>query len=158
MTAWRRGFCFRDVNTSYRLLPEDGLPPPPVKSEFTVAAITALCELQSRMTTAPDAERERLENQIMRQQQEQQLLVAKLAALDAACGHVWTEPVFDPIYHPGYTIAGDAPGTMGVDYRGPMSVGSRTENRWKRTCSRCGKTEHTTNARSEQITKELPVW
>lgn len=63
------------------------------------------------------------------------------------CQHEWspTETAF--IYEKGYTIPGDPPGTMGVDWRGPCYVEPKTTKRWKRTCQICGEiqyTEHTT--------------
>lgn len=66
------------------------------------------------------------------------------------CVHNWSKTVADHIYHEGYRIPGDPPGTMGVDWRGPMDVPSKTEKRWKRTCQTCGEVEYTT-----QTTKEV---
>ncbi len=77
-------------------------------------------------------------------------LQEKLAHEEGQCGHVFSETVADHIYHKAYTIPGDKPGTMGVDYRGPCYVPARTENRWKRTCKKCGKVEYT------QRTQKVP--
>jgi hypothetical protein len=56
----------------------------------------------------------------------------------------------DDVYEPGYTIPGDAPGTMGVDRQFDCYVPSKTTKRWKRVCSHCGKVEHT-NRTTERV-------
>lgn len=66
-----------------------------------------------------------------------------LSRIERTCQHQWGEPVADHIYRAGYTDPGDVPGTMGVDFRGPCYIAPQTTKRWKRTCSRCGKIEHT---------------
>lgn len=80
-------------------------------------------------------------------------LVAELESVRAAiqskevrCQHDWTNPVYDPIRHEAYTSPGDPPGTMGVDWRGPVHVPASTEKRWKRECRKCGKVEFTTRS------------
>ncbi len=71
------------------------------------------------------------------------------------CKHDWnTVPAH--VYHKGYTIEGDAPGTMGVDWRGPYHVPARTEKRWKRTCRTCGKEEFTSVANVQTSVTETP--
>jgi hypothetical protein len=74
------------------------------------------------------------------------------------CGgrHSWGEAEYKPIYHEGYTIPGDPPGTMGIDWRGPCHVPSSSEPRWIRTCKACGKVEETKQAREETVKK--PDW
>lgn len=67
----------------------------------------------------------------------------KLANAERDCRHDWTKPEADNIYRESYTIPGDRPGTMGVDFRGPCYVPAETTYRWKRTCTICGKMEHT---------------
>ena len=59
------------------------------------------------------------------------------------CDHDWSPPVSAHIYEPGYTIPGDPPGTMGIDWRGPTYVDAKTTKRWKRTCSICGEIQYT---------------
>ncbi len=76
---------------------------------------------------------------------------AALAKAESACMHKWSEAQAAHIYHESYTIPGDRPGTMGVDWRGPCHVPSRTDHRWKRTCQACGKEEFTTQV-SQQVT------
>ena len=46
----------------------------------------------------------------------------RLTLLVANCQHAWSEPVEDFIREEGYRIAGDPPGTMGVDRQLPMDV------------------------------------
>lgn len=84
------------------------------------------------------AEADRL--QALLQRTKEQLFVA-----EKFCQHAWGAVQANHIYHEGYTIPGDAPGTMGIDWRGPTYVPSRTEKRWTRVCKLCGKTEHTSN-------------
>jgi hypothetical protein len=60
------------------------------------------------------------------------------------CSHSWGSVIDASIYTPGYTIPGDPPGTMGIDWRGPVYVDSKTEHRWKRICKNCNKEEVTT--------------
>jgi hypothetical protein len=69
-----------------------------------------------------------------------------------SCRHDWSSVVADHIYHPSYTIPGDPPGTMGIDWRGPTYVDAKTEKRWKRTCKTCGLVEYTSKVK-EQVTE-----
>lgn len=66
--------------------------------------------------------------------------------LERKCYHQWGEAKYNPIITPGGYDPGDAPGTMGVDFRGPHSWGSSEKPRWTRTCKVCGKTETTTQS------------
>jgi len=65
------------------------------------------------------------------------------------------EPEADHIYHKAYTYPGDAPGTMGVDHCGPIDVPPRTEERWKRTCTICGKVEITKQTKSAGVVPDF---
>lgn len=67
-----------------------------------------------------------------------------LCSIEQRCPHVFGEPVSDPIIHKAYTIPGDPPGTMGIDWRGDHYVPERRIPRWLRTCNLCGKVEETT--------------
>ena len=71
-----------------------------------------------------------------------------------SCHHQWGETLDASVYHPGYTIPGDPPGTMGIDWRGPCHVESRTDKKWKRVCKLCGKEETTTQI--NKIVTETP--
>lgn len=73
-----------------------------------------------------------------------------LERMENKCYHQWSGPIADHIYHKGYTIPGDEPGTCGSDWRGKVEVNPRTEERWKRICKVCGKTETTTQTRAIQ--------
>ena len=75
----------------------------------------------------------------------------ELIASERDCQHRWGETKPAHIYNKAYTIPGDSPGTMGVDFRGPVHVPSSTTKRWKRTCDKCGKIETTTHANQEVI-------
>lgn len=76
---------------------------------------------------------------------------AELARIEHTCRHDWGAVEPDHVYHEAYTIPGDEPGTMGVDWRGPMDVPAKTTYRWKHTCRVCGKVEHTTRT-TENVT------
>ncbi len=67
--------------------------------------------------------------------------------------HEWSNPIADHIYEKAYTIPGDPPGTMGVDWRGPTYVEARTIKRWKRVCPVCGEMEYTSKV-IQQVTEE----
>lgn len=68
---------------------------------------------------------------------------ATLSRLEFACSHAFGSPVSDPIIRRGYTEPGDAPGTMGIDWRPSFYVPEQRTPRWTRTCSLCGKVEET---------------
>ena len=75
------------------------------------------------------------------------------------CRHVWGETKYTPIHHKGYTIPGDKPGTMGVDYRGPCYVEPRTEDRWTRECNICGLEQITSKADKKPVEiVKVPRW
>ena len=76
----------------------------------------------------------------------------KLVSAVRSCNHRWGAVTPDHIYHKGYTIPGDPPGTMGVDWRGPCDVAAKTDFRWKRVCQECGEIQYTTRT-TETITK-----
>lgn len=94
---------------------------------------------------------------VEQQQQDLSESKARLAELEKNCSHSWGQSIAAHIYHEAYAAPGDVPGTMGVDYRGPVHVPSRTENRWKRVCSRCGKVEYTSQTQDVVIEKR-PVF
>lgn len=76
---------------------------------------------------------------------------AKLRNLRATCSHDWEEPKYTPKIREAYTIEGDPPGTMGIDWRGPQHVPRKEIPVWTRTCRRCGTTETTTKV-TEKVT------
>jgi hypothetical protein len=83
-------------------------------------------------------------------------LKAQLDARRRDCRHAWSKLVYDPIITPAYDIPGDAPGTMGVDYRGPCHVPRSEKARWKRECSECGDVEFTFEAQDK--VEKIPVF
>ena len=93
----------------------------------------------------------------LRTQREFESAEARLRQYEQSCSHKWGETIYDPVYHKAYTIPGDKPGTMGVDFRGPCYVPAETEDRWKRECSRCGLVEYTEGV-TETVTKKVPKW
>jgi len=84
---------------------------------------------------------------------EQKSSVEKLRQLERDCQHQWSDPVYCPEYIPAYTIPGDPPGTMGVDWRGPVDVPAKTIKRWSRQCQLCGKKEVTENVKKDYTQK-----
>lgn len=79
-------------------------------------------------------------------------LQRELNRLETDCKHIWSTPIADHIYHEGYNDQGDPEGTMGVDRRLPCYIPARTDKRWKRVCSECGKIEYTSRV-NEHITE-----
>jgi hypothetical protein len=82
---------------------------------------------------------------------------SELQGYESRCQHNWEKTIYDPIYHKAYTIPGDPPGTMGVDWRGPVYVPAETIDRWRRTCNTCGKIEYTIGV-TETTTRKVPKW
>ena len=76
----------------------------------------------------------------------------ELREYEKSCQHQYGKTIYDPIRTEAYTIPGDKPGTMGVDWRGPIDVPAHTEHRWRRTCNKCG-LEQITNKTQDQINK-----
>ena len=83
-------------------------------------------------------------------------LVREIGQIEQNCTHRWgvTRDVSE--YIPAYTIPGDPPGTMGIDWRGPCHVDAKTIPKWERTCQNCGKVETTTRTNEEVIVKKTP--
>lgn len=93
----------------------------------------------------------RLEAEFEKARQQLEAGRSELRRLEATCPHQWSQPISAHIRHEGYTIPGDPPGTMGVDWRGPTDVPPRTEERWKRVCDVCGKEEFTSQTTSQTV-------
>lgn len=74
------------------------------------------------------------------------MLQSEITNIQGLCRHNWSKAIYQPIYTEGYTIPGDPPGTMGIDWRGPCYVPSSTKKVWMRKCKECNleqKTERT---------------
>jgi hypothetical protein len=71
----------------------------------------------------------------------------QLVAARDACRHIWGGVKYKPERREGYTIPGDPPGTMGVDWRGAVHVPATTTRRWERTCTACGLAQRTERTR-----------
>ena len=67
----------------------------------------------------------------------------RLSTIVSTCQHQYGKPIYDPVHTEAYTIPGDPPGTMGVDWRGPVHVPAKTEEKWKRICELCGHIQYT---------------
>ena len=72
------------------------------------------------------------------------------------CQHKYGEANYDPIYSPPYTIPGDKPGTMGVDWQGPCHVEAQTTPRWRKECGLCGLVKETTQTQDK--VEKIPKW
>lgn len=99
-------------------------------------------------------EAEKLRREIADADRRAQELKNRLAATERDCAHNWSKPVYNPIVQEAYTDPGDPPGTMGIDWRGPCYVPRKETKRWTRTCSKCGKVEHTQSVNTQ--TTEIP--
>lgn len=77
-----------------------------------------------------------------------------LSAAECNCRHDWGKVVYDPVVREAYTDPGDRPGTMGVDWRGPVHVPREETPRCTRKCKLCGKVEHTFHAETQ--TSQVP--
>lgn len=59
------------------------------------------------------------------------------------CKHKWSPAVRDDLVTPAFHLAGDPPGTMGVDRQLPCDVPEERVIRWRRQCETCGSVEYT---------------
>jgi hypothetical protein len=85
-----------------------------------------------------------LRDEINLSERELEIKKMRLARMVNSCQHKWGSTQAAHVYQAAYTIPGDPPGTMGVDWRGPTYVSAKTDKRWKRVCEVCGKEEFTT--------------
>ncbi len=97
-----------------------------------------------------------LERTIARLKEELQGTELSLQGLQSRCPHRWDQVKYTPEIHEGYRDPGDPPGTMGVDWRGPMWVPRQETPRWTRICLDCGKKEVTERTRDD--IKKVPVF
>jgi hypothetical protein len=85
--------------------------------------------------------------------QEYDDVAGKLRNYEDNCRHNFSEVIYDPVYHKGYTIPAVS---LGVDSTPEMYVPAISEDRWKRECTRCGLVEYTTSVDEETIIKKTP--
>lgn len=100
-------------------------------------------------------EANRLKTVIQENQRRLREAQQQLETIENQCGHNW-KITYTPDYQAAYTIQGDPPGTMGVDWRGPVSVPSKTTPKWTRTCSICQRIETTTQTKKTQGSGPIP--
>ena len=72
-----------------------------------------------------------------------------LEQMERSCRHDWGQTVADPIYIEGRFVPESG---GGVDRIREHHVPPQTTSRWKRTCKKCGKIEHTTRT-DEKVTR-----
>lgn len=87
-----------------------------------------------------------IQSQIGSMKRELELLERQLKTIESQCKHRWGPTEEAHIRHEGYTEPGDPPGTMGIDWRGPIYVEPRIQQRWSRECLECGLVEYTTQS------------
>jgi hypothetical protein len=99
-----------------------------------MTTIEEVRKLQSRMKA--------LHEEINSRQKELGDTQHRISCIQRSCSHQYDAVKYDPEIRKGGYFPGDAPGTMGVDWRGPMSIPDQTIPRWSRTCKICGKVEY----------------
>lgn len=79
-------------------------------------------------------------------------LKSSLKRIQSVCTHEFGKVTYEPIIQNGYRMPGDAPGTMGIDWRGPVDVPRQETKQWKRVCTKCERVE-TTQRTKQQLCK-----
>lgn len=95
-------------------------------------------------------------NKIEKLERDLRIARANVQGQERNCIHSWGPIIDASEYHKGYTIPGDPPGTMGIDWRGPTHVAARTEQKWSRTCCKCGFVQFTKE--TVKVTIEKPYF
>lgn len=107
-----------------------------------------------------NSEARRLRDLVAKLDKEHKDALEQLKQYELSCPHNFSanyfDIIYDPIYTKGYTYPGDPPGTMGVDWRGPVYVPPTTTKRWRRTCRECGFVQYTTQIK--KTVEEEPEW
>jgi hypothetical protein len=85
-----------------------------------------------------------------------QNIKTRLERAERECQHAWGKVAYCPIETKGFQTQGDPPGTMGVDWQGPMWIEPTCTKQWSRTCSRCGKVQTTKSTRKERTAGAIP--
>ncbi len=102
--------------------------------------------------------RRQIEEEILRKKNELETAQRLLAEADRACGHIWNDPILMQEYKPAYYVNGDPPNFGGVDRQFGYWVESKTINRWKRKCKKCGKEEVTDRFKPIVTTTNVPIF
>lgn len=92
-----------------------------------------MTSMNSRRSNARD-----LRSKLQDEKNRVQSMENQLREFERDCHHSWDDVRYVPIHTPGYQLPGDAPGTMGIDWRGPTWISATTKKRWSRECSLCG--------------------
>lgn len=82
---------------------------------------------------------------------------SQIINMESRCQHEWGEAVYDPVRHKAYTV----PRREGQGSHPPepeFHVPAKEDPRWKRTCSKCGKVERTSQMREEKKVTKHPMW
>ncbi len=85
-----------------------------------------------------------LRSQLAAHQSSAESLQRRIERLESNCRHSWGAPVYDPIEHPGYQEPASGAGS---DYIPSFWVSARTDRRWHRTCTACGKKQTTSRTK-----------
>ena len=101
-------------------------------------------------------EAKKLEELIAARNQELSAMKRVLEDKQRTCSHDWTVPRYTPIVREAYQSPGDAPGTMGVDWRGPVFVPRQEFPMWTRGCKKCNKHEATSQTIDD--IRKVPVF
>jgi len=90
---------------------------------------------------------ERKTNDVKIETERLQSYQASLNCIQSSCKHNWTDAEKHTDTIPGYTTPGDKPGTMGVDFQGPVDIAPSVKVYYTRECKECGKTQRTEQTR-----------
>ena len=82
-------------------------------------------------------------------------LKSRLDAIQRTCQHKWGEVRYTPDVQEAYTIPGDAPGTMGIDWRGSTWVPRSEKKVWTRTCGICKLEQRTEHTKPEYVAGKI---
>lgn len=89
----------------------------------------------------------------------------KLKQIYAACQHEWSNSIYDPIHHKQVNFPASLRYSRGgyvpydeITYEQGYTIPAKTEDRWRRTCSACGKIEYTNNFEEQKNINKFPRW
>lgn len=105
-----------------------------------------------------ETEARELREKATRLAREAQAAGEALELYEKRCPHKWSEARYTPTHYPAYEFPGDEPGTMGVDWRGPVYIPASTTEEWTRECQRCGLVQTTQRVEKEITINRKPQW